>query len=263
MKYERKSYPDGWEYAVITDPERPFVVTEKLNTQKDLFFLKSLKEAMDHIGIGESAQLNIPCLPHQQADRRFEQNQSFDLKVICNEINNLGFRKVHIFHPHSDVTEMGIRNFVKISNTDFVQRVLADIFEKTNETPILLSTDGGSYKWINKLADVLDFPGEVYGASKSRDAQTHKLTQMIDRQDFKGKNVLIVDDLCVFGGTFLGLASMLRERNVGKIFLAVSHITVPNPNPELSKAFDGIYCTNSKYDSYELDNLQIYQWDAI
>ena len=122
--------------------------------------------------------------------------------------------------------------------------------------PILLSTDGGSYKWINKLADVIDFQGEVYGASKSRDSVTHKLTQVIDRQDFEGRDVLICDDLCVFGGTFIGLANMLRERNVGRLFLAVSHITVENPNIELENVYDAIFTTNSKFDNYNLKNLK-------
>lgn len=92
-----------------------------------------------------------------------------------------------------------LNNVRIIDNSEFIKKVLADI----NTVPILLSTDGGSYKWINKLADVIDFQGEVYGASKSRDAVTHKLTQLIDRQDFEGRDVLVCDDLCVFGGTFL------------------------------------------------------------
>ena len=124
----------------------------------------------------------------------------------------------------------------------------------------MLSTDGGSYKWINKLADVIEFSGEVYGANKSRDAVTHKLVQMIDRKDFEGKPVIVVDDLCVYGGTFIGLAKLLKERNVGKLYLAVSHITVPNPNKELEMYYERIYATNSKYDSYDLSNLTLFNY---
>jgi ribose-phosphate pyrophosphokinase len=86
---------------------------------------------------------------------------------------------------------------------------------------------------------------------------------MIDCKDFGGRDILVVDDLSVFGGTFLGLASMLRERNVGKLFLAVSHITVQNPNKALETAFDRIYCTNSKFDKYDLSNLTVFNLDDL
>lgn len=108
------------------------------------------------------------------------------------------------------------------------------------------------------MADVIEFSGEVYGASKSRDEVTHKLVQMIDRQDFNGRDVLVVDDLCVGGGTFLGLSAMLKERNVGRLFLAVSHITIQTPNKALEAAYERIFTTNSKYGEYDLSNLTVY-----
>jgi len=254
MVYERIKYPDGGIYAKVTDFSNP-IITEKINSYEDLFFIKSLKEACDYNGI-EHVELFIPCMFQQQHDRRFHDNESFELKLVTDFINSCNFSRVYIFHPHSDATQMGIRNVKVIDNSKFITKVLEDI----GTTPVLLSTDGGSFKWINKLADVIDFQGEVYGANKSRDVVTHKLTQMIDRQDFEGRDVLVADDLCVFGGTFIGLAKLLKERNIGRLFLAVSHITVQNPNKELEKYYDRIYCTNSKYDKYDLENLTIFNY---
>ena len=88
-----------------------------------------------------------------------------------------------------------------------------------------------------------------------------KLTQVIDRKDFEGRDILIVDDLIVGGGTFIGLYELLKTRNVGKLYLAVSHVTIKNPNPKLSECFEKIYCTDSKYDTYDLSNLKIFKWD--
>ena len=158
---------------------------------------------------------------------------------------------------------MGLKNCRIIDNSRFITKVLADI----NSPDItLLSTDGGSYKWINKLANTIKFEGEVYGASKARqlsaDKTKHSLVQLIDKQDFDGKDILVIDDLCVFGGTFLGLAKLIRERNVGRLYLAVSHITVPNTNKELENHYYKIYCTNSKFDAYDLNNLTIFDWQS-
>lgn len=251
MIYRRIKYPDGGVYAEIDDFSNT-IITEKINSYEDLFFIKSLKEICDYNQI-ENVELIIPCMFQQQHDRRFKENQSFELKNVCDFINSCNFSKVYVYHPHSDATQMALNNVRIIDNSIFISKVLNDI----KSEPILLSTDAGSYKWINKLADTIDFKGEVYGANKSRDIETHKLTQIIDRQDFKGKDILILDDLCVGGGTFIGLAKILKERNVGKLYLAVSHITIKNPNKELETLYEKIYCTNSKYDVYELNNLQI------
>lgn len=260
MIYTRKKYPDGGIYAEVTDFSNP-IITERINSYEDLFFIKSLKEVCDYNDI-KGVKLIIPCLFQQQHDRRFQSNQSFELKIVAKFLNSCKFKSVTVFHPHSDATEMGLKKFHRLDNSDFVTKVLNDIGAK----PVLLSTDGGSYKWINKLADVIDFQGEVYGANKARvnsienGVVVHKLVQLIDRQDFEGRDVLVVDDLCVFGGTFVGLAKMLRERNVGKLYLAVSHMTVQNPNKELETLYDGIFCTNSKYDSYDLTNLKVFKY---
>lgn len=251
MKYERYKYPDGSIYAEIDDFSNP-IITEKINSYEDLFFVKSLKEICDFNKV-ENVELIIPCMFQQQHDRRFKENQSFELKNVCDFINSCNFYKVYVYHPHSDVTQSLLNNIRIYDNSNFISEVLNDI----RTLPILLSTDAGSYKWINKLADTIDFKGEVYGANKSRDIETHKLTQIIDRQDFNGKDILILDDLCVGGGTFIGLAKLLKERNVGKLYLAISHITIKNPNKELETLYEKIYCTNSKYDEYELNNLQI------
>jgi len=60
-----------------------------------------------------------------------------------------------------------------------------------------------------------------------------------------------VDDISVYGGTFKGLSKLLRETEVGKIYLAVSHMTVQNhKNSELYDAFDEVFTTNSKFEHY-------------
>ena len=251
MIYTRHRYPDGTVYAEITDFREP-VITERINTYEDLFFIKSLKDICDYNGI-KNVVLKIPCMFQQQHDRRFDTYQSFELKLVCDFINSCNFDMVYVFHPHSDSTQMGLNNCRTIDNSVFISKVLEDIGSR----PMLFSTDAGSFKWINKLADVLHYDDNVYSASKSRDIITHKLTQKIEMLDFDGKDILVLDDLCVYGGTFVGLAKELKLRNVGKLYLAVSHMTVKNPNKELAELYENVYCTNSKYDEYELSNLTI------
>lgn len=267
MEYKRHKYPDGGVYAEITNFDNP-VIVERINNYEDLFFIKSLKDVCDNLGHKE-IELVIPCMFQQQHDRRFYKNQSFELKLVCDFINSCNFTKVKVFHPHSDVTPALLNNCEVIDNSDFVNEVISKIRdERENDYPayylqnqlILMSSDAGGFKPLIKTAELIQWQGDTYSASKARDPKSHKLTQIIDRQDFGGKDILIIDDLCVFGGTFIGLAKMLKERNVGKLYLAISHLTVPNPNPDLFLAFDKVFTTNSKgleYGIFERMNLEI------
>jgi len=47
MQYTRGKYPDGGVYAQVTDFSYP-VITERINSYEDLFFIKSLKDVCDY-----------------------------------------------------------------------------------------------------------------------------------------------------------------------------------------------------------------------
>lgn len=237
--YRIESYPDGSKYVVVES----FVaqVSIAINSYEDLWILRQLKDVYDHNG--QNADLVITSLIDAQADRRFESDQPHGLKLVCEFINSMDWLSVSVFHPHNpEVAEALISNVRIISNKNFVQKVL----EEEGKDLILMSSDAGGFKPLMKLCKEIDWEGEVYSASKSRDPKTGELFQIVDRSDFQGKDILIVDDLCVFGGTFLGLAKKLKDRNVGRLLLAVSHITVDTPREGLSEVFSKVYTTNSK-----------------
>jgi ribose-phosphate pyrophosphokinase len=257
-----KNYPDGGKY-VINDLNE-ISLTYRINSYEDLFLLKSIKDSNANL-----KEITIPCMFQQQHDKRFNQNESFELKLVCDFINSIGFVKVRVFHPHSDVTPALLNNCEVIDNYVFINNILGLIEENYFSKPrgiennlILMSTDSGGFKPLMKLCKQLDWKGETYSASKSRSYENgeSKLIQVIDRQDFKGKDILIVDDILVGGNTFLGLAKLLESRNIGKLYLAVSHITVQNLGEDpVTNYFDKVFCTNSKFDNYIEDNkIDIY-----
>jgi ribose-phosphate pyrophosphokinase len=275
-KFLIKDYPDGFSYVELTladydIPSTGSLIIEvfwKINSYRDLFLLKSLKDVL-HYTFNCPIHLTIPCFPQQQHDRRSINNStSFEIRVVTDFINQCNFNRVTIFHPHSDVTPALIDNCRVISNKDLFVKCLDDIKNAHNISAndiIVLTPDAGSYKATSKLVEDFNLTQveensnvSLVSASKYRDAVTHQLTQVLPDFNFTNKSVLIVDDLCVYGGTFVGLAKKIREQcNVSKLFLMVSHMTVPNPNPDLDHYFDHIYCTNSKYDQYKLSNLKV------
>ena len=260
--YKKQYYPDNSFYVEVGNFNKTFVF--RINSYEDLWELNQLHDVYKYNN--KNAIVTIPNLFTSQADRRFNDNQPHGLKLVCsflNEMKNFFFK---IFHPHNpEVVEALLGDRVEIiDNSEFIDLVLAKglMGEYTSETEtqwdkilesnlILMSSDAGGFKPLMKLCDKLGWQGETYSASKSRKYENGKsvLTQIVDRQDFNGKDILIIDDICVYGGTFKVLAKMLDERNCGKLFLAVSHMTVLELGKDsVGNYFDSVFTTNSKFE---------------
>lgn len=260
LQYEVKKYPDGSQYVTVLGGDR---LTFRINDYNDLWTLNQINDVL--VSQKRTCSLCIPSLLDAQADRRFSPHQSSGLKLVCELLNSMkAFNQIHVYHPHNaEVVEALIDRVTIIDNYYFINEVLKKLANSTekvenwgkdlSENLILMSSDAGGFKPLMKLTDKLGWQGETYSASKARKYEDghSKLTQLVDREDFGGKDILIVDDLCIFGGTFKGLAKLLKEKNCGKIYLAVSHLTVQNLGDQAVTAyFDKVFTTNSKFDKY-------------
>ena len=106
-----------------------------------------------------------------------------------------------------------------------------------------------------KICDKIGWRGETFSAAKSRswdEKDGTKFVQQIHRENFDGKDILIVDDISIYGTTFKNISKLLKERNCGKLYLAVSHMTVQYFGEDpVTNYFDKVFTTNSKYNNYK------------
>jgi ribose-phosphate pyrophosphokinase len=261
MKIDK--YPDSTSY-VTTEHSGEEIITWKLNSYEDLWHLNQFVDAYNN-KYHQKPLIIIPNLIDAQADRRFADNQSSGLKLVCKFLNSMN-ASFKVFHPHNaEVVEASIDNVEIIDNKDFIIKTLSKIkghkfFYGTGGSDdrdaesnlILMSSDAGGFKPLMKLCDNIKWEGETYSASKARSISGMK--QIIPRYNFEGKDILIVDDISVYGGTFKGLSKLLRERNCGKLYLAVSHMTMQNLGEDpVTNYFDKVFTTNSKFEEYYLN----------
>ena len=68
------SYPDGGKYIVNDLNEEG--ISYRINSYEDLFLLKSIKDANPNL-----KEVFIPCMFQQQHDKRFNKDESFELKI--------------------------------------------------------------------------------------------------------------------------------------------------------------------------------------
>ena len=266
-------YPDGSSYYELISNNPKGNYTFKANSYEDLWHLNQLVDAHWNL-FREKPIITIPNLIDAQADRRFASNQSSGLKLVCKFLNEMN-ANFKIFHPHNpEVVEALMDNVEITNNYYFIKEALSEIYcSKHNisrdkgrfynpdikDDLILMSSDAGGFKPLMKLCDKIKWKGQTASASKSRlwDGKESRLVQQIQCEDFEGRDILIIDDICVYGGTFKGLSKLLRERNCGKLYLAVSHMTVQDLGIDpVVNYFDKVFTTNSKFDEYRYNTAK-------
>jgi ribose-phosphate pyrophosphokinase len=221
------------------DVNQKVTITHRINSFNDFGLLCLAVDALRRMDV-KIIDLFIPYFPAARQDRVMIKGEPLSVKVYADILNAMQLEKVYVFDAHSEVTPALVNNCEVIPNHTFIQQVIKRIGSDVK----LISPDGGALKKIYKVSEFLGGV-EVVECSKSRDVKTGKLSGFkVYEDDLNGIDCLIVDDICDGGGTFVGLAEELKNKNAGKLFLAVSH-GIFNKGFEVLDCFEKIFTTNS------------------
>jgi ribose-phosphate pyrophosphokinase len=202
----------------------------------------------------EKVELYVPYFLGGRSDRKFSTGGTNYLKnVICPIINSQSFSKVIVLDPHSDVLEACLDNFEKINNFSLVDEALSYLIKEDEDNKVaLISPDAGALK---KIYDVAKHFGisNVITASKVREMSTGTILRTeLPTMDLVGiEHIVIIDDICDGGRTFIELAKEIKKQTDKPIHLIVTHGIFSAGFKTLFEYFDGIYCTNSIDDIHE------------
>jgi len=243
ITFEQFTFSGGEPHIKITSDltlVKDVIITHRIKSFNDMGLLLVAVNALKNMDITH-IELFIPYFPGARQDRIMTEGESLTVKVYADLINNLELSKITLFDPHSDVTPALLNNCKVIDNFKFIEQVT----EKLNDDLLLISPDAGALKKIYKLAEHLE-KYEIIECSKTRNIKTRELSEFkVYADDLKGKDCLIVDDICDGGRTFLGLAKALKAKNAGKLYLAISHGIFSKGITELAKEFEIIFTTDS------------------
>lgn len=258
IKYESSTFPGGEPHFRLLNPKDAFddiTVTIQLNSFNDvgrlLIATDAINRTHDGVKFGEDyiRHLFVPYFPAARQDRIMINGESLSSKVYADLINNLNYNTIRIVDPHSEVIVNMLERVIVVDNIPYLDEAIDDWrfnIKKRTETFSIVLPDKGAAKKLKTFVKLANFPTRVYIGEKKRDLLTGKLSGFdIDCKDFKGETLFIVDDICDGGGTFLGLAKVLKERNAGDIYLFVTHGIFSKGFTELNKYFRKIYTTDS------------------
>jgi ribose-phosphate pyrophosphokinase len=230
VKHERKTYP-------VRVMLRPRSAAGFLG---GIFWVQSLIEQ----GV-RPPELVLPCVFGGRQDRINPSGDTlFTVKSVAKLVNSLGCPRVLVLDPHSEATAAAIDRCTAYHVDEIFQLDRKKSHQMSGAYDAVIAPDAGAAKRAQKVAKIYDVP--VLQAWKNRDVKTGKITGFgveLDAWSPKLDQVLVVDDLCDGGGTFLGLHDVLPGNL--KVDLYVTHGLFTAGTQDLTSKFRNVYCTDS------------------
>ena len=182
-------------------------------------------------------KLFIPYLPFSRMDRQIK-NQLFTLKYFGKAINGLNFDSVEVFDLHSNESFKYINNLIESNPSNKIKWIT-----KEENVDYIFLPDKGAFNRYTPLVEKTAFWGE-----KVRNESTGRIEkyQIPNSSALKGSTVLMVDDICSKGYTFLYALRELKSLGVERVLIYVSHCEISILDGELLESdVEKIYTTKS------------------
>lgn len=258
IKWRIDRYPDGQVQLVLDkfDNKCELDILVRLRNSDDIFILMQLSDIVNRRGL--DCSLSIPYLLTARTDRWLNTETAYSLRIICDIINSFkSHSAVRILDPHSEVASKLIDPCV----TEINMYSNYDMFKDYNT--IIVAPDAGAYDRLLGVYELNRTP--IVKCNKVRD-ENGKVAGVEVDEDFKkfikpSSNLIVVDDICDGGGTFLALASALKSFEFTKLNLMVTHSIQLSGLEKVAKEYDTVYTTNSfnDWDRYtsHIPNLNV------
>ena len=248
ISYEIIRFSDGESHIKLGEINRKqsIRILTRISSWDDLMILMQIGDILNRQEV-EIDDLCITYLLTMRMDRVMNFNEAYTLKIVANMINSLNANCVEVIEPHSSKTVKLINNAVHVPSTS--------LFDFKNS--ILVFPDAGATeRYIN--SGIVHDCCAYLTVNKKRNAETGKIEKMefdcnIDKikpflngSTSDAKKVVVIDDLCDFGGTFLGVHKLLRDAGCTlPIHICVTHMVNEKGIENLAKTFDKVEFTNS------------------
>jgi len=245
--YNIERFPDGTPHITLKDSCDPYrqatIVWLYENMEEFVSIAMIAKDLNKKYGI--SPRLVMPYIPNARMDRTEKVYDVFSLKYFADLLNSLPLSSVCVFDPHSFMSEALITKIVKFPVIPVLNSALS-----TFKADVLFFPDAGAMKRYKDVFSLGSIP--VIFGEKERDWNTGEIKGLKIHGDFEpGSRILMIDDICSYGGTLYHSALALKKMHDCSLGIYVSHCensifqgNLLDKNPDL---IEHVYTTNSIY----------------
>lgn len=188
--------------------------------------------------------LYLPYLPHARMDRVKNPEDVFTLKTFAHLINSLNFERVYVWDAHSNVGPALIDRCHDVNALAWIQEAITQLGYAKNSICLFFPDEGAQKRYGAMFPDYI----QAFGIKK-RNWETQKIEgyMIVGEENIKDKYVLIIDDICSYGNTFVKAAEAIREAGAVDVSLYVTHCEDAISKGDIFKnnIFENVFTTNS------------------
>ena len=243
-----KEFPDGEIYLRFKSDVRSgkLVIIESFQPNPNESLLRVIFASKSAKMQGaKKVVLVAPYLGFMRQDKEFISGDAINA-LIMSDLMNLYVDKILTIDPHlhrihrmKDVFRIPAKN---LTANSVIAKHIKKNFSKRDL--VIVGPDEESFQWADKIAKEVGVKNIVM--QKERHTTRRVDVKMTDEIDFKGKNVIIVDDIISTGNTMIKAAIKIRKLGAKYVFaIGVHGLFIENGFKKMKKYFEGIYTTNT------------------
>ena len=203
--------------------------------------------------MNKPCRLYLPYLPNARQDRVKNVEDVFTLKAFARYINALNFSTVYVWDAHSNVGPALIDRCVDVSAQNYIEEAIKKLSYAKGNLCLFFPDEGAQKRYGTMFPD---YP-QAFGIKK-RNWETGKIEgyMIVGEEVVKNKEVLIIDDICSYGNTFIKAAEALDKAGASGVNLYITHCEDAISKGDVFKCaiIDNIFTTNSLVRSEETDS---------
>lgn len=239
------------EKVILGDTNDIMIIKARIKNSNDFMALLLTSQAIDDTFGEKIKRLKLNYLPYARQDRACWFGEANSLALISKLLSQ-AFDKIDVLDVHNpNVLD---DKFINASMNDFIDIHSYEILEGID---LLVAPDIGAIERVSNISYLVDIP--YFPCNKVRDHDGkilhHDLKCMI-----KDQNLMVIDDICDGGATFISLANLFREKGAISWKLFVTHgIFSKGIEPLLDAGYEMIYTTDSFYEGESTDKLKVFE----
>lgn len=217
-----KIFPDGETYirleGKVQDEHVVIVQTTSPPQDSRVMQLVLMANAAKRNG-AKKATAVVPYLAYARQDKIFLPGETISIEAVANMLHTAGIDELLTINVHE---ENALSKFPFPARSLSAIPLLAEHFVRRGfAKAFALAPDKGAIYIAEQAKSVLG--GEFGHLEKQRDFYTGQVNVAKKAFNVKGATVIIFDDIISTGGTIVGVAKILKEQGVEKIFAACVH----------------------------------------
>lgn len=206
-----------WKVPIIDTTPKKFNIVWDFSHEGELFHLAQLVRLIRQARVPVPINLHMPYLPYGRQDKDVSNESTFALRVFGRMIESMGFDKITTLDAHSDMLyKMMPHKFENIHPSKEISQALREV----GATAIAFPDKGACDRYFGKDETI---GHELVIGHKVRNQFSGYIEKYKIQGNPKDRNVLIIDDICDGGMTFILLAKDLLKAGAKSVNLYVTH----------------------------------------